>query len=162
MKKFSSLVKFIVIESLWLYVFLSVCQFIFLHVWNFNLFSVADWKIINAFWNNGGTIKSATDFLFLTSFVLILIFGVWGGKKLYLLKFSEILQLPFEYYSRWELKRYGETSRIVIKNIGTTTENKNQNEVINKKLKELEKKLDNEKETTKIRETIAAKIDSNS
>lgn len=160
MKKFSSIIKFIVIESLWTCALLSLCNYLFLRFWKFNLFNSNDWQIIHSFWNNGGKIKSADDLLFFASFIFILILWMWCGKKLYHLKFSELLTLPFEYYSRWELKRYGETSRIVIKNIGTVVENKNQNDIIKEKLKEVEKKLDNEKETSKIRESIASKIDS--
>ena len=74
------------------------------------------------------------------------------------LNFAAILLYPFEVYSRWSLKRYGDTSRIVIKNIGSTGEKVDPKEIVKMKLKEVEKEIDANKETKKIREIIADKI----
>ena len=48
--------------------------------------------------------------------------------------------------------------RIVIKNIGLQEEKESEADIIKKELKNIEKEIDNSKETAKIRENIAGQI----
>lgn len=158
MKKLKKYIKFFLVGSIWTYIFLCLADFLFTTVWRFDIFSREDWKIISQFWNSGGKIKNARDYLFLFSFLFGGILWVWGFRRCMKLNFAAILLYPFEAYSRWSLKRYGDTSRIVIKNIGSTGEKVDPKEIVKMKLKEVEKEIDTNKETKKIREIIADKI----
>ncbi len=158
MKKFGKLLKLVFVGAAWTYVFLMLFHFICSFIWHFDIFSRSDWQIISNFWNSGGKIKSGTDFLFVLSFIAAFALWSWGWKKLYRTKISEILALPFKWHDERVLKKYGGGTRIVLHNIGTKSEEPDQKQIIAQKLKDFEKKLDEEKETSKIRENIAGKI----
>ena len=58
MKKF---VKFCFVGVVWSVILFSVFDFILQIIWNFSLFSLSDWKLLNTFWNTGGAIRSFAE-----------------------------------------------------------------------------------------------------
>lgn len=158
MAKLGKILKAIIVGSLWTCVLLFAGNKITLFFWKFNLLSAADWQLIAGFWNRGGVIKTASDYLFVSTLFLIPIIWIAGWKRLMKVKIGTLLLRPFEAYSDWQAKRYENNSRIVLKNMGTTSVKETPKEKIKSDLKKIEKQIDNNKETAKIRENIGEKI----
>lgn len=160
MKKLYKFIRLVVTGTLWSCLFVYAANAFFIFVWNFDLLNAGDWQIVSRFWNSGGKIKTGRDYLFLFSFLLTFCLWIWGWKKAYKINYVALLLAPLEYLSRLGLGSYGDGPRIVIKNIGTAAEKIDQKEIVKQKLKEVEKEIDAEKETSKIRELVADKISS--
>ena len=72
--------------------------------------------------------------------------------------FKNVIIAPFEWLNRQMLKKYSQGERIVIKNIGLKEEKQSEEDIIKEQLKNIGQRLDNNKESTKIREAMAEKI----
>lgn len=156
MKKF---LRFSIVGIVWTAIFLMVCLYFFVFVWNFNFLSPQDRSFLIAFWKHGGVIKSYSDYLFVFSFLICFFLWIWGYKKLLRVNYFTVLLKPLELFRQLEARRYKPSSRIVIKNIGTSTEpKKSDNDIIAEKLKSLEKDLDKNKKTDEIREQMKTKF----
>ena len=117
MKKVIKFSKFLLIGSLWTFVFLYVATAWMEYFWNFKLLSGEDWRKISYFWNHGGVIKQQKDVIFVCNIVLLPFLWIWLWKKLQKADYMKILLLPFEVYSRWSLGKIKNDKRIVLKNI---------------------------------------------
>lgn len=156
MKKY---IRFLFIGTLWTALFLLVCLYFFVWVWNFNFLSASDRAFLTTFWNNGGVIKSYQDYLFVFSFVACLFIWIFGFRKALRTDYVALVRKPFELFSQWEMRKYQPSSHIVLKNIGTSVEAKSDDKaLVEKKLKSLEKELDNNKKTEEIREIMKSKF----
>ena len=156
MKKF---LRFILIGTIWTALFLVVCLYFFVFVWNFNFLSAQDRQFLVSFWDQGGVIKSYADYLFVFSFVFAFVLWLWGLIKALRTNYWALFLKPFDMFRNWEVRRYQSSKRVVLKNIGTTIVGaKSEKEEIADKLKKLEKDLDNNKKTDEIREMFKAKF----
>lgn len=154
--KILKFIRFLIIGTIWSYVFIALSNFMLVYFWNFNLFSTRSWQTISYFWEAGGVIKSAKDYFFL--FILFSLPWIWllGWKKLHKVNFIEILLLPITLYNRHIIKKYGHKSaKIMLKNLKSSQqmieEIKNQLESI---------KPEKPQEVANIREEIEKQITS--
>lgn len=156
MKKF---VKFYFVGVVWSVILFSVFDFILQIIWNFSLFSLSDWKLLNTFWNTGGAIRSFADYVFVLILLAILPIWVWGWRRALKIKIIPLLLKPYDWYTAKKIAEYEQnTSRIVLKNMGTSVKKESDEDEIKNELKQIEKNLDNSKLTTQIRDTISQKI----
>lgn len=158
MKKLSKLFKLIIVGLLWTYILLCGAEWAMMKLWRFDILDFKSLQIIADWWNHGGTIKTGRDFLFLASIILVVIIWLWGWKRAYLINFKNVIIAPFEWLNRQMLKKYSQGERIVIKNIGLKEEKQSEEDIIKEQLKDIGQRLDNNKESTKIREAMAEKI----
>ncbi len=161
LKKILKFCKCLLVGIIWTYIFLYVSLFFTSAIWNFNYLSLVDWEIISAYWNQGGSIKEAKDYgLFLT---LILLIPTWifGWRYFYHRNFIAIILAPINWYNQKQIKKYGkDTSRIVIKNMGSTGKKINPEEMIEAKLKDFKSNMEHqEKNSDILREKLKEKFD---
>ena len=135
--------------------------FFTISIWNFNYFSPLDWSIINSYWNQGGSIKEGRDYgLFLTLFLLI---PLWllGWRYFYHRNFITILLAPLNWYNQKKIKKYGQdSSRIILKNLGTTAKKINPEEIIETKLKNIKTNMEQQEKTSdQLREKLKERFE---
>lgn len=160
MKKFTKMLKVLVVGSIWTCFFVFLANLAMVKLWSFSIISLNDWRIIGNFWDGGGKIKTGRDFLFLFSLLLIIPLWLWGWVRAMKLNYLELLLAPLEKYNSWVISKYGEDSRVVLKNLGTTIKKESAEDILAQRLKEKEEEIDQEKETSKIRENVFEKISS--
>ncbi len=157
MRKLFKLIKILLVGSIWTYIFIYFADMAMVKFWHFSLLRIDDWATISTYWNSGGKIKTGKDFAFLFSIALIPAVWLWGWSLACKVNYPALLLAPFEWLRNRSLAHYND-ERIVIKNIGLTEEKVSEEELIKDQLKNLEKEIDENKETLKIRENIAEKI----
>ena len=158
MKKLSHLFKVIIVGAIWSYVLLLGSEWAMMKFWRFDVLDFKSWKIIADWWNGGGKIKTGRDFLFLFSIAASIVIWLWGWRKACRVKFKNVMLAPLEWLNRQMLKKYSQEERIVIKNIGLKEEKKSEEDIIKEELKNMGQRLDDRKESAKIREAMAEKI----
>lgn len=157
MKNIKKIIKILIVGSIWTYIFVALVDPLFQHWWRFSLLRGDDWQTIAYYWNHGGKFKTANDFALLGAIAALPIVWVVGLIWAYKIKYTELLLKPLEWmFDRKYLADSGK--RIVIKNIGLQEEKESEADIIKKELKNIEKEIDNSKETAKIRENIAGQI----
>lgn len=156
MKKF---IKFCFVGIIWSAILFSVFDFILQIIWNFSLFNLSDWKLLNTFWNTGGAIRSFADYVFALALLAILPIWVLGWKKALKIKIIPLLMKPLDWFAAKQIEKYEKnSSRIVLKNMGTSVKKESDEDEIKAELKKIEKDLDNAKLTAQIRNSISNKI----
>ena len=157
MKKILKFFKFLIVLALWSALWLSLMRFLMKYIWNFDLLSPASWQTILVFWNKGGTIRTAYDYmLFITIFAVVIIWYI-GLKRLYKTDFLKIMLKPFAYFSQKQISKFeNESKHIAIKNL-IVGEKITINDLIEEKIKE-EGNKQLQKESQSLRENISKKI----
>ena len=154
-KKFFKYLRIIIIGALWTCIYVLCTVSLFISIWGFNYLSAKDWRIISAFWNRGGTIKSGGDYLFLLCLILLVPLWIWGWKKLYRIDFINLLLVPLNWYQKRAADQYMKSmSKIKIHNIGVSIENSAKEE-FDSKIKSREQAIQSE---AKAAESIRAQI----
>ncbi len=156
LRKIFILVRTLLIGAGWTYVFLPVVNLVFIALWNFSFFSASSWHTIRDFWQIGGVIKTAPDYLFLFMLIMVIPLWLWGWKRLTRVDYAAILLFPVNAYNRHIINKYGHDSkRIILRNLKSSREAveavKNQIESI---------KPESPREVKNIREEIQKKIES--
>jgi hypothetical protein len=155
-KKLLKISRFLIIGIIWSYIYAFLTSYITIYFWKFNILSINSWKIISAYWNNGGIIKTSNDYIFL--FTLLIIFVIWLIGLIILRKKSllGILLAPVFLYNDHIIKKYGEDSkRIILKNMGISKKT-DIKELVEKELNK--KAKDIKKERIDVRGSISKKI----
>ena len=80
------------------------------YLWNFNLFSAHSWKTIGYFWEAGGVIKKAKDYLFLFMLLCVPWFWIWGWRLLTRVNYLNILLFPVNAYNRYIILKSSQKS----------------------------------------------------
>lgn len=166
MKKFFrrlfSFIRFMIIGSAWTYIYAYITTLLFRSIWNFNYLSAGSWKIIGNFWQQGGAIKKASDYLFIIALLLLVPLWYKGLKKLLKANFVEILFLPVRYFNKRAADKYiGKISRQKIRNIGLSM-GADAKQQFENKLKSSQKKIeDSPKVSQNIRGQIKQKLSEN-
>ena len=147
--------KFIIVGIVWSYVFIYASVLLTIKLWNFNYLSVSDWGIIDTYWEQGGAICQPKDYVFF--FTLLL-----GWRYLYKKSFTAFLMAPIVWYNKKMIARYGsESSRIILKNLGSTTQKIDPKEIIESKLKRVKTNMEHHEKTSDfLREQLKEKINS--
>lgn len=156
LKKTLKFFRNLLIGAVWTYVLLACAAVLLFSVWNFNLFSLRDWKTISDFWNAGGIIKTSRDYLFLLSLLLLPLLWIWGWRKLIRVNYLNLLLFPLNAYNRHIINKYGHDSpRIVLRNLKSSQ----------KAIEEIKEKIEAikpeaPKQVGSIREEILKKLES--
>lgn len=118
LKKTFRLIRNLIIGTIWTYLFMVLANLALFYLWNFNLFSAHSWKTIGYFWEAGGVIKKAKDYLFLFMLLCVPWFWIWGWRLLTRVNYLNILLFPVNAYNRYIINKYGhDSSRIILKNL---------------------------------------------
>lgn len=144
------------IGLLWSLIFLSLANSILIRFWNFSLFSSQSWGTVNYFWQAGGVIKEAKDYLFIFILFSVPVFCFLGWKYLIKQDYLNLLLFPYNLYCKHNLKKYGSnTGSLSIKakntpenNIEAIKEQINsikpeKAQAVNKIRKQIQKKVNN-------------------
>ena len=117
-KSFLRFIRFLLIGVLWSYLFLIIANILMYKLWNFSLFSAHSWNTVSYFWNSGGVIKTAPDYIFLSMLILLPVLWIVGWLMLNRVDYKNILLFPINAYNRHIIKKYGhDSSRILLKNL---------------------------------------------
>ena len=161
-KKILKFMKFIIVGIVWSYVFIYASVLLTIKLWNFNYLSVSDWGIIDTYWEQGGALRQPKDYGFF--FTLLALIPVWllGWRYLYKKSFTAFLMAPIVWYNKKMIARYGsESSRIILKNLGSTTQKIDPKEIIESKLKRVKTNMEHHEKTSDfLREQLKEKINS--
>lgn len=152
-KKFLRTLKILTVGVLWSYIFVVLARFLMLKLWNFDLLNPQDWDTIARYWDNGGSIKIAKDYIFSINIILLPFLWIYGWKKLDQTNFLNLLLWPLNLYNHWRYNQ--EMPRIILKKSKNSYDN----------LAATKQKLDSIKpqkptEVKTIREEIQKKIES--
>jgi|GEM_PF-318030 len=125
-KKLGKYLRFLLVATGWTVLYAFIVKLIMWQFWQFDIFDTKYWGIISKFWNEGGVINTASEYLFLLALVLIIPLWYWGLRKVNKLSFVKIIFFPVFWYYDYQNRKYGsETApRVVIKNIGTKVSKK--------------------------------------
>ena len=128
--------------------------------WNFNYFSPQDWEFIGDFWNRGGAIRQPKDYFFIFSLLSIIPLWLMGWRYFYKKDFRATLLAPIIWINNRQLARYKRNEeRIVIKNLGSTTEKIAPKEKIDASIEQMKKEMQQKSKTSDIlREKIKDKL----
>ncbi len=160
-KKILKFIKFILVGTAWSYLFIYASVLFTIKIWNFNYLSLKSWRIIGSFWNQGGIIKHPGDYGLFA--VLLLLIPLWllGWRYFYKKNFTALLLTPIIWYNKRTITKYGSnSSRIILKNLGTT-QKIDPKEYIESQLKDAKATIENhEKASDSLREMLKEKISS--
>lgn len=120
MKKLGKYLRLLVIAIGWTALYSLLVSWIMRYFWHFEVFNPQYWKIISNFWNNGGVIDTASEFMFIIAILLIIPLWIWGWKKANKLSYVKIIFFPVFWYNNYLQKKYADSPapRIVLKNMG--------------------------------------------
>jgi len=160
-KKILKFIKFILVGTAWSYLFIYASVLFTIKIWNFNYLSLKSLRIIGSFWNQGGIIKHPGDYWLFA--VLLLLIPLWllGWRYFYKKNFTAFLLTPIIWYNKRTIAKYGSnSSRIILKNLGTT-QKIDPKEYIESQLKDAKATIENhEKASDSLREMLKEKISS--
>ncbi|MBE6448924.1 MAG: hypothetical protein E7018_06500 [Alphaproteobacteria bacterium] len=116
--KLLKILKFLIVGIVWSYFFIICSNFAVYKIWNFNFLSAHSWQIIINFWNAGGIIKTAKDYVFLISLFSLPFIWIYGWRKALKINYLQLLLYPLEAYNRHIINKYGQdSSRVVLRNL---------------------------------------------
>ena len=156
-KKILKFIKFLFVLIFWSALWLSLMRFVMRHVWNFDFASTTSWRTISIYWNKGGTIKTAHDYMLFITILFVLAMWYIGLKRLYHVNFIKLILKPFEYFSKKRIaKMQNESKHVALKNL-VVGEKITLDDLIEEKIKE-ESHSQGQKESQNLRENISKKI----
>lgn len=157
MKKIFKIIRTFLIGIVWSYIYFVIINSLLIIFWNFSIISSSSWKLLNAYWENGGAIKAGKDYLLITILLLYIPVWLWGWRRLTKVRFLNILLAPICWYNAYVIRKYGASkNRILLKNMGRSKK-------IEEEIEEMSKpaaKVNTDEEANKIRDAIAEKINS--
>ena len=160
MKKLKKFFRFISILLVVTIFFISICNWLFQIVWNFELFNPESYKKISIFWEKGGVIKSFKDLSLAFSFIFFPILTIIISFRLYKKGFWKTMLYPlYCIYRFFTRPKVTEVEHVSIKNLGS--KNKTIDEIISDKIKEKGENIANQHTISDIRQQVSAKIGEN-
>ena len=158
-KKLLAFLKWAIVGIVWSYIYILATTLLFKSVWGFNYLSRNSWNIISTFWQQGGRIKSGSDYLFILCLLLLIPLWIWGWRKLYKTNFMAVLLIPLTWYQNRSATRYMKSmSRIKLHNIGISIGDDVKQDFENK-LKQQQTQIQNSpKASQKIRSELKNKL----
>lgn len=119
--------------------------------------SANSWRLLKSFWERGGTIRTGSDYLLLTTLFLLIPFWIWGWKRLNKINYLNILLWPISIYNNHIISKYGaSSSRIILKNMGPSKKITEEIELMSAPSNQIKTDV----EVNKIRSAISEKINS--
>lgn len=119
-KNLLALWKFLFVGAVWTYIYLCLTLLLFKSVWGFNYLSPTGWKVLSTFWNEGGKIRTGSDYMFVLCLILLVPLWLWGWRKLHK-NFLNLLMWPVTFYQKRSADKYMKSmSRIKLHNIGVS------------------------------------------
>ena len=90
-------------------------------VWRFDFLSSHSWKILYAFWDEGGVIKTTSDILLLFSLLFLPFLWVGGFLLVKKVDYASLFFFPFSFVSHlFGESESSQPKRFLIKNIKTS------------------------------------------
>lgn len=155
-RKLLKYLRSLLIGTIWSCLFLILAQLLMWNVWHFNLFSARSWHTIGWFWQSGGVIRTASDYIFLFSILFLPFFWIIGWIIFNRLNYLSIILFPLLAYNRYIIKKYGHDSkRVILRNLKSSQ----------KAIEEIKQKLESikpeaPKEVGSIRQELQKKLKS--
>lgn len=119
LKKLLAFWKWAIVGIAWSYVYVVITLTFFKFFWGFNYLSRHSWRIISKFWDEGGRIRTASDYFFILALILLIPLWIMGWKKLYRTNYAQLLLFPILWYQKRQAGKYmKKMSRIKIRNVG--------------------------------------------
>lgn len=120
MQKIKKALRFLLITCSWTGLYFWLVRLLMNYFWHFELFEPKYWKIISRFWQSGGVINSASEYLFLLTLLAIAPLWYFGLKKAYSLSYVKVIFFPVFWYHDYINRKYAEAPvhRVVLKNLG--------------------------------------------
>ena len=158
-KKLLAFLKWAIVGILWTYTYILLTTLLFKSVWGFNYLSRSSWNIISTFWQQGGRIKSGSDYLFILCLLLLIPLWIWGWRKLYKTNLMAVVLIPLTWYQNRSAAKYMKSmSRIKLHNIGVSIGDDVKQDFENK-LKQQQNQIQNSpKASQKIRSELKNKL----
>lgn len=158
-KRLLAFVKFAVIGVIWSYIYLCCTVFLFKSAWDFNYLSRTSWSIISTFWQEGGKIKSGSDYLFIICLLLLIPLWLWGWKKLCRINWVQVIMMPISWNESRKAQKYLKSmSRIKLHNIGASVGAEIKKDFENKLKKQQEDIENSPKASQAIRSQIKSRL----
>jgi hypothetical protein len=110
----------------WTVLYAYIVGIIMKYFWHFDIFNPRYWRIIDRFWQNGGVIDTASEYMFILTLMLIIPLWILGWKKANGLSYVKIIFFPVFWYNDYVRRKYADATQscIVIKNMGATKNKK--------------------------------------
>lgn len=120
MQKIKKALRYTIIGCGWTFLYLMLIKFLMSYFWHFEIFELKYWKIISTFWQNGGVIDTASEYLFIFMLIAIIPVWIWGWKKANRLSYVKIIFFPVFWYHDYINRKYASapTGRVILKNMG--------------------------------------------
>lgn len=156
MKKIAKAIKFIILASVWSFVFIGLSRYLLNKFFKFDFLSQTQWKAIAEYWNKGGVVRDVSDYMFFASLIVVFVLWLWGIRKVNKIKFSRLLIKPLEYFANRDIKKYESIdTHVVIKNI-SVGEKLTVEDIIRERIKS--EQTAKAKDAEDLRKTISEKI----
>lgn len=159
LKKLMAFVKWLIVGVVWSYIYLLGTWFLFKYVWGFNYLSRSSWHVISRYWNEGGRIKTGSDYMFVLCLIMLIPLWLWGWKKLNRTNFVNVILQPFLWVQKRNAEKYMENmSRVKIHNIGISVGDEIKQDFENK-IKKQQLEIENSPKSSKnIRNNLKNKL----
>lgn len=156
MKKIAKAIKFIILASVWSFIFIGFSRFLLNMVFKFDFLSHTQWKAIAEYWNKGGVVRDFSDYMFFVSLIIVFVLWLWGIRKVNKIKYSRLFLKPLEYFANRDIKKYESIdTHVVIKNI-SVGEKLTVEDIIKERIKN--EQTSKAKDAEDLRKTISEKI----
>ncbi len=155
MKKLLKIFRTALVGLLWTYLFLIMSNYLMYQLWSFNFMSAHSWQTMSGYWNSGGVINTAPDYIFLLMLFSLPIMWLVGWILLLKIEYLSILLYPLNVYNRHIVNKYGHnSSRVILRNI------KSSQKIIEEIKEQLESiKPAKSKEVNNIRQEVQKKLE---
>lgn len=159
-KKLLKFLKFSLVGIIWSYFFIYASVIFTIQLWNFNYLSLSDWSIISSYWQQGGIIRQPKDYGFFFTLLALIPLWLFGWRYFYKKSFIAVLLAPIVWYNNKMITKYGSnSSRIILKNLGSTSKKLAPKELIENKLKCVKHTMEEQEKTADVlREQLREKI----
>lgn len=159
-KKLLKFLKFSLVGIIWSYFFIYASVIFTIQLWNFNYLSLSDWSIISSYWQQGGIIRQPKDYGFFFTLLALIPLWLFGWRYFYKKSFIAVLLAPIVWYNNKMITKYGSnSSRIILKNLGSTSKKLDPKELIENKLKRVKHTMEEQEKTADaLREQLREKI----
>ena len=117
-KKIARLLRFLILAFVWTFLFWSFARFVMKMIWQFDIFSMKQWRVIVDYWNGYGVISGFSDFSFFIVLLIVFVLWLYGIRKVNKINYINLLIKPIEYINNRSMKKYEKNDvHVVIKNI---------------------------------------------
>ncbi len=119
LKKIKKAFRFCFIGTAWSCLYFSIVYAVMKFFWKFNIFKKEYWQTISRFWQDGGVIDTAQEYLFIIALILIIPLWILGWRKAMEVSIAKIVFFPIFWYNNYQERKYSQAPKaITLKNMG--------------------------------------------